>query len=273
MRVIGFIAAIGLAVIALSYSMQRPGIDGETLSKSSQELVQVFEEPDSIPVSEGIVDTSQAEDRLVVSNVDSDSESASAITEFLANGGAKVVPYSSISEESWREIYRERRKLGHFRLEDIALAGYDSYDKETVIGLAETGDALAEFIVVSSVSDYPVDLRREVALSSAMNGRTFGLFAFGTEIFDTVATEAHLAGLPDSTALFADLPESQIDRLVEGFGMMNAALRLGDTMPVGDGSAFQTARNVLSPDQLSASAEYATRLVDAVRQQRVDIQP
>ncbi|MEM6818815.1 MAG: hypothetical protein AAF578_08485, partial [Pseudomonadota bacterium] len=156
------------------------------------------------------------------------------------------------TEEQLAAMRRERNRLGYFDFDDAELRGYTGYDNKTILALARNGDAYAEYSVVSQMHLFPDETRKEIALSSARNGRTFGLFSYGSQVFMFLD--------PDPMGPVG-LPEATEDRLVEGYGMLLTAMRMGDLLPVEEGSSVQIALSELTADQLSAAREYADDLI------------
>ncbi len=181
-----------------------------------------------------------------------------------AEGAIRILKFSDLSPADQKWILEENRRNGYFTWSDIKASGYDAYDTETVIDLARNGDKLAEFMVVSNMTTYPEEIRKEIAVASAALGRPRGLYVLGTEPFDFIDADAMpfkpVGWSPPTT-----------ERLVEGYGMMLAALQLGERMANhGLGPSFQTALERLTPEQIREAEQYASDLMERIQQRPVE---
>lgn len=161
-----------------------------------------------------------------------------------------------------RERGLERlRKQGYFPADDWQRSGYATYGQETIIELAKNGDALAEHMVVANMSDYSEEVRKEIALSSAMHGRTAGLHVLGSEPFYLIKY---------GRSLQTDIAQPTTGQLIEGYGMMLVADRMGDDSSLSENEYYAFARGIMPRDQILQAEEFANKLFDSIEQGAID---
>ncbi|MEM1437344.1 MAG: hypothetical protein AAGF61_00030 [Pseudomonadota bacterium] len=156
--------------------------------------------------------------------------------------------------------YENLRKQGYFYPHDWKKNGYLSYDQETIIALARSGDAVAEHMIFAISDEYPMEVRQEVALSSALRGRTAGLYMLGSEPFFIVE---------HGRSLGTNEPQPTVDNLIEGYGQMMVAVRMGDSSSSYSTEYVPLAQKILSEDEIAKAERFADDLYRVIKRDAI----
>lgn len=161
------------------------------------------------------------------------------------------VRFADLPIDVKESFYAEKRKKGSFSPDDIKRYGYDQYDKPTMISLARNGDPLAEFVVIAYGFEYPEEVRREVAISSAKLGRTFGLTSLGSAAFDYLDSDAPLP---------VNYTPPTKEQMVKAFGMLLAAETMDPSVSESLNYSKDIALKYMSVQDVAAARTFANDL-------------
>lgn len=169
---------------------------------------------------------------------------------------SETVTFDDLPIELRDKLTAQFSEKGYFEPNDVKRFGYDTYDRETIVALAKNGDPLAEFLVIAYVADYPEEVRREVAISAAQMGRTFGLQSIGSRPFDLLHPDAPLP---------VNYSPPTRKQMIEAYGMMLAAEKIDPDSSDSLDFSKRIALEHLSPGDIEAATEFANKLATNIK--------